>query len=115
MLTQFGKECRKIRIDCGEILRDMADKLNVTSAYLSAVETGKRNVPEQWPDVIAQLYGLNEAEKEELRKKAINSQTSIRLEVNKMEDNQRDLAVAFARKLETLDKSKISKIMDILE
>lgn len=38
MLTKFGKELRKIRIENDEILKDMADKLNVTAAYLSAVE-----------------------------------------------------------------------------
>ena len=37
MLTKFGKELRKIRIEHDEILKDMADKLNVTAAYLSAV------------------------------------------------------------------------------
>lgn len=31
MLTKFGKELRKIRIENDEILKDMADKLNVTS------------------------------------------------------------------------------------
>jgi transcriptional regulator with XRE-family HTH domain len=45
MLTEFGQYLRKIRIDCGDLLKDMADKLGVTSSYLSAVETGKRNVP----------------------------------------------------------------------
>ena len=46
MLTKFGKELRKIRIENDEILKDMADKLNVTAAYLSAVENGNRKVPD---------------------------------------------------------------------
>ena len=45
MLTGFGKELRKLRIMAGELIRDMADKLEVTASYLSAVETGKRQVP----------------------------------------------------------------------
>ena len=46
MLTEFGKCLRKIRIDKAELLKDMAEKLQVTSAYLSAVEHGKREIPD---------------------------------------------------------------------
>lgn len=46
-LTEFGKFSRKLRIDNGELLKDMAIKLNVTVSYLSAVEIGKRNIPEK--------------------------------------------------------------------
>lgn len=46
MLTRFGKQLRKLRIDREERLKDMADRLNVTTAYLSAVENGKRTVPD---------------------------------------------------------------------
>ena len=38
MLTSFGKTLRKLRIDNEELLKDMALKLGVTLAYLSAVE-----------------------------------------------------------------------------
>ena len=49
-LTEFGKFSRKLRIDNGELLKDMAIKLNVTVSYLSAVEIGKRNIPEKWEE-----------------------------------------------------------------
>ena len=42
MITRFGKELRKIRIDHGEILKDMAEKLQVTPSFLSSVEVGKK-------------------------------------------------------------------------
>ncbi len=46
MLTEFGKAIRKIRLDKGEILKDMAKRLGISSAFLSAVENGRKNVPE---------------------------------------------------------------------
>ena len=52
MLTDFGKELRKIRIDNNEFLKDMANKLGVTVSYLSAVENGKRDIPDEWLDKI---------------------------------------------------------------
>lgn len=33
MLTELGKELRKIRINSDEILKDMASKLGITQAY----------------------------------------------------------------------------------
>ena len=48
MLTNFGKFCRKLRIDKGELLYDMAQRLKVSSAFLSKVENGKAKPPEEW-------------------------------------------------------------------
>jgi len=67
MLTEFGKICRKIRIDHGELMRHMAFKLDVTASFLSAVENGKRNIPKKWCLIIIEMYGLNCDEGKKLR------------------------------------------------
>jgi transcriptional regulator with XRE-family HTH domain len=59
MVTNFGKFCRKLRIDNDELLKDMACKLSVTPSYLSAIEKGKRKVPVEWEQKIAELYPLD--------------------------------------------------------
>ena len=41
MLTEFGKVMRIIRINSNESMRDMAAKIGMSAAYLSAIETGK--------------------------------------------------------------------------
>lgn len=38
MATNYGKVLRKIRVDRDELLKDMAGKLGITSAYLSSIE-----------------------------------------------------------------------------
>ena len=48
MLPSIGRFLRKLRIDNGEILKDMAEALGVSSAFLSAVENGKKKMPEGW-------------------------------------------------------------------
>ena len=45
MITEYGKFLRKLRIDQGQILKTMAEKLGVSSAFLSAVENGKKKIP----------------------------------------------------------------------
>ena len=67
MLTEFGKICRKIRIDHGELMRHMAFKLDVTASFLSAVENGKRNIPKKWCLIIIEMYDLNCDEGKKLR------------------------------------------------
>ena len=47
MLTEFGKFVRKLRIDNGTVLGEMAKSIAVSSAYLSAVENGKKNIIEK--------------------------------------------------------------------
>ena len=42
MLSEFGKFSRKLRIDRDELLIDMAKKLGVKPAFLSAVEFGNK-------------------------------------------------------------------------
>ena len=65
-LTEFGKFLRKLRIDNGELLKDMAIKLNVTPPFLSMVETGRRSIPKKWEEEIEKIYSLSLKEKEEL-------------------------------------------------
>ena len=67
MLTEFGKAIRKIRLDKGEILKDMAKRLGISSAFLSAVENGRKNVPEKWIDQIIEFYQLDEEGQKKLK------------------------------------------------
>ncbi|MEW9124114.1 MAG: helix-turn-helix transcriptional regulator, partial [Thermotaleaceae bacterium] len=80
MLTLFGKFCRKLRIDNGELLKDMATTLGVTSSYLSAVENGKRNVPQDWVKKITDLYSLSPEESNELDQAVQSSQNVIKID-----------------------------------
>ena len=72
MITPFGKSLRNIRMDRGMLLKDMAQDLDVTSSYLSAVEVGKRNVPEEWPRKIGKMYDLSDEEIENLELRVWN-------------------------------------------
>lgn len=66
MVTDFGKFCRKLRIDNDEFLKDMALKLEVTPSYLSAIEKGKRPIPSDWTQKISGLYELSSSQLNEL-------------------------------------------------
>lgn len=114
MLTVFGKFLREIRIECEELLKDMAKKLGVTSSYLSAVETGKRNIPDDWVEKISQFYNLDMIQKEQLQEAAINSANVVKINLQNMVPKRKETALLFARKFEDVDDSAIEEIRKLL-
>lgn len=115
MLTDFGRYLRKIRIDCGELIRDMAARLEVTASYLSAVETGKRNIPSTWVDAIAAAYHLDARMKEGLAAAAARSSKVIKLHLDQMAPAQKETAILFAREFNELDDAALRHIREILK
>lgn len=116
MVNEFGKELRKIRIDRGEILKNMADKLKMTASYLSAIECGKRNIPEELILQLKQLYNLDE--KKVLMLEKAKDESSNKVEINFMKDmtkSKRDLALEFARKFDTIDDEFAEKLMEFMK
>jgi len=115
MLTEFGKFCRKLRIDRGELLKHMADKLEVSSAYLSSVEIGRRNIPKQWPDLIADIYSLNDCQRKSLKKASEDSKMKINMDLTKFSSGDKNLVLSFARKFDSLDADAKEKIRIALD
>ncbi len=115
MITEFGKFLRKIRIDRGEILKDMADKLGVTPAFLSAVEVGKKNVPETLLVKISYEYELSDSEKNELIKLSKEAVVSVKINLCNSSHAQRNAAIVFARDFSTLSEDTANKIVKLLK
>ena len=115
MITSVGRFLRKLRIDNGEILRDMADKLKVSSAFLSAVENGKKKVPESWMPKLEKFYSLTSEQMEELRVAIIESSDTVEINIRNASIPNRQLAVSFARQFETLDEETAKKLFGILK
>ena len=114
MLTPFGKFCRKLRIDKGELLKEMADKLGVTSSYLSAVENGRRNIPKDWAGKIASIYHLSEDQFNDLQSSIEESQSIIKVDLSGANAEQKNLMLAFAREFKDLSDETTTKIKNIL-
>lgn len=115
MLTEFGKVLRKMRIDRSEILKDMADKLGMTSSYLSAIECGKRNIPSDFVSRLAIIYSLSGEEVECLHKAEDCSIDSIKINLSGNTSQKRDLALQFARKFDNIDDETARTILKFLK
>nr|WP_314460763.1 helix-turn-helix transcriptional regulator [uncultured Clostridium sp.] len=115
MLTAFGRFLRKLRIDNGELLKDMSEKLNITVAYLSAVENGKRDIPEKWLDIIRDLYGLDDNQYCVMQEAAYENKNDISITLKKGDAYDRNLVLSFAREFRDLTKEEKADIMQILK
>lgn len=108
MITPFGIVTRKLRLDKGLRLLDLAEKLNLSSSFISAVETGKKTIPASYVGSVAKAMGLTQAETIELQRAADRSKTVI--DVDGLQGNQRELVAAFARKLHDLSPEFLEEI-----
>ena len=110
-LTDFGKTLRKLRIDHDVNLKNMADGLGVTSAFLSGVETGRNAINPGLINKISEILSLSDAESLELNAAASKtlSEVSIRVE----NDHDAEIAIMFARKVDnnTIDFDKLRKFL----
>lgn len=115
-LTNLGKFLRKLRIDNGELLKDMAEKLNISVSMLSGIETGGRVFnKEKHFDTVVEKYCLDENAIKEFNSAIEQSVKNIHIELNDVTSAQKDLAIALARVIEDLSNDKIGKIMSIIE
>lgn len=114
MLTSVGIFLRKLRIDNGEILKTMAETLGVSSAFLSAVENGKKKFPEAWLKKMEYSYNLTAMQMEELKNAIIESSDTVELNISNASVENRQLAVSFARQFDSLDEETSKKIFNIL-
>ncbi len=108
MLTPFGIALRKLRLDKGLRLLDLADKLGQSSAFVSAVETGRKPIPARYVEQVVQALSLNHQEARQLQSAADQVRTEVR--VDQLGANQRELVAAFARQVDSMSPEEIARL-----
>ena len=114
MLTEFGKELRKLRLDHDEYLKNMADKLKVSVAYLSAVETGKRKIPDDFISKIITAYNLTDKDANLLNNLKEISASEVRVPLTDKTMKQKEAILSFAKAINEIDNEELDKIMRIM-
>lgn len=93
---------------------DMAKMLGTTAPFLSAVETGKKNVPSDWVDKLTKIYNLDPDSVKELKEAIEESKTQYKIVVSKAGNSQRKAAMSFARSFDDMDDETAEKILKLL-
>jgi transcriptional regulator with XRE-family HTH domain len=112
MLTPFGIAVRKLRLDKGLRLLDVAKKTGMSAAFISAVETGRKAIPDAFVLAMARAMNLSASEIRDLRSAA--DRTRKEVVVTKLPEDQRELVAAFARKIDELPSELMADLKKII-
>lgn len=94
----------------GERMSDMAKKVGVSPAYLSSVETGKRQMTDKLFDEIVKVYQLKNDQKEELKYLSDMAKSKLDVPLDKMDDQKKDVVVQFLSSVDDLSDEDLDKI-----
>jgi Zn-dependent peptidase ImmA (M78 family)/plasmid maintenance system antidote protein VapI len=111
-LTPFGVEMRKLRLNRNLRLFDVASSLGVTSAFLSAVETGRKSIPDGFLVKLSRALNISTEEVANLRKAIDRTRKEVR--VDDKAGHERELIAAFARRLDNVPASLIEELKKIV-
>ena len=114
MLTPFGKEVRKIRIDQQISLTQMANDLGMKPSYLSAIENGRKPVPDKLVNEVHKYFRNCGNTKAKWRELADASTTQFKLDLKGVDERDRDLFLAFGRSAKYLPSDAKKRIREIL-
>ena len=114
-MTEIGKFLKKLRIDQGEVLLTMAQKLGVTPSFLSAVELGKKKMPYEWNLKIRAAYRLTPSQEDALDEAISASEKAVILDFGEASPNAKKLAVSFARSFSDLTDEQLDAIKKLMQ
>lgn len=113
-LTPFGKVVRKLRIDRAMTMKDMADRLETSPVFLSAVETGRKNLTKNLVEKVISVLNVNAMELEALEDAISKTRKKVELHLEKEGVKKRELAAVFARNFPELPDTSVEKLLTIL-
>jgi len=115
-VTPFGEKLRALRAARGLRQADMASALEISAAYLSALEHGKRGAPSAGLiHQICEYLGLIWDDADELKQLARISKPRVRLNLSGLTAEQVALGNRLAKGLRAMDSAAIAAINRLLD
>ncbi len=114
-MTPFGDRMRKLRSERGITLKEMAEALGVSSAYLSALEHGKRGRP-GWHLIqrILAYFNIIWDEADEVVRLARISHPRITIDTSGLDPKATELANRLADEIGKLDAITLDELLATL-
>ncbi|WP_448205229.1 helix-turn-helix domain-containing protein [Azospirillum sp. sgz302134] len=115
-MTPFGQRVRTLREGKGVTLKQMATDLHISSAYLSALEHGKRGQPS--PQLVRQIcayFGIIWDEAEELERLADLSHPRVTVDTAGLSPKATELANRLAERIQDLDDGTLERMLGVLD
>ncbi len=115
-MTPFGEKLRELRAARGVLQQDMAAALEVSPAYLSALEHGRRGAPSAGLiHQICEFFGLIWDDADELKALARLSRPRLKLNAAGLTSEQTALGNRIAKELRNLDPETVAAMHRLLD
>jgi transcriptional regulator with XRE-family HTH domain len=115
-MTPFGEKLRALRAERNILQREMAAALEVSPAYLSALEHGRRGAPSAGLiHQICAFFGLIWDDADELRTLAKLSKPRLKMNTAGLTSEQTALGNRMVRELRNLDPATVAKMHFLLD
>ena len=115
-MTPFGARLRSLRAARGVTLRALAAQLEVSPAYLSALEHGKRGAPSAGlVHQVCDVFGLIWDEAEELARLARLSHPRVMVNTAELTPEQTALANRLAQDIRRLPPETVNAMLALLD
>lgn len=114
MLTPLGRQIRRQRIDKGARLKDMADAFGVKSSFLSAVENGRKSLPDGWVEKLDRYFNGFGVGLAEWRRLAELSRSKVSIDLTAANDLERETCLAFGQHFMKLSPERKEQIRKLL-
>ena len=116
MLSPFGKWVRAFREEKRITLRQMAKTIGKTPSYLSAIELGRKAVPDSMFDKLSNSYDLDNEMKDDLYISIRDSKLGVNLKFDQSTSaKDRQLAMMFASNFDKLPSDKKAEFLAWME
>ncbi|MGQ9364863.1 helix-turn-helix domain-containing protein [Azospirillum sp. ST 5-10] len=115
-MTPFGERVRTLRAAKGVTLKQMAADLHISSAYLSALEHGKRGQPSaQLVRQVCAYFGIIWDEAEELERLAALSHPRVTVDTAGLSPKATEVANRLAEGIHALDDGALDALLGVLD
>jgi transcriptional regulator with XRE-family HTH domain len=114
MITELGKFLRKARIDIGVSLRDMARDIEISPAFLSSIETGKKNIKEPVILALAEYLKMDSKKTESFGLIAMRSNKEVLMSLEDKSKEEVDTFTLLARRIGDLNIESLEGIRKII-
>ncbi len=115
-MTPFGEKLRALRAERGVTLKQMAEGLGVSSAYLSAVEHGHRSRPNRrFVHRVCQYLNIIWDDAEELQALADLSHPRVTVDTAGLSPRATELANRLSEEINRFDDETIDRLLTVMD
>lgn len=115
MSTEFGKAVQQLRQLAGLTLFEVAEKMGMSTAFLSAVENGRKRVPDDFVEKLGRAVPSAKVQSNVLESLANQARKQVVLPLPSANRQDADLATVLARKFNNLSDEQKARIRAILD